>query len=275
MKTDNIVNFNRTYDKNELKNLIGWFVASYGCIKTKKLLDKLKILSLEWATDAGLSLGMGDLKIPPSKVDIVNNANNFLGRNIRKYKNGKLNIGSILQRENEIWCITSENLKNEVLNNLRQDDLLNPLYIMTISGARGNISQVKQLVGMRGFMSDSQGNLINLPIKTNFKEGISVMEYFISCYGARKGLIDTAIKTADSGYLTRRLVYAAQGLVIKKANCFTQYNTQVLISKKDKEAFNSLKNRLLGRVVAQTIVNDKNKILIGFGQDICNVRFEL
>lgn len=273
MKIENSVNCNRIFDKKELQNLIGWFITNYGSIKTKELLDRIKIFSLKYATEAGISLGLDDLQIPPSKIDMVKNAENILKGIKRQQRNGKLNFVDLTERESDIWSITNENLKNEVLRNLRRVDLLNPLYMMTNSGARGNLSQVKQLVGMRGLMADVQGNVINLPIKSNFKEGLNIVEYFVSCYGARKGLIDTALKTANAGYLTRRLIYAAQGLVIKKPDCFTQYNSLVVISKKEKEKYRSLKGKLIGRVIAKTIKDEKsNTILFSLGQDICNVR---
>lgn len=276
MKTENVLNFNTIFDKNELRNLIGWFIANYGSIKTKILLDRLKNFSLTYATSAGISLGLGDLQIPSSKVYMVKNAENILGGIKKRYRNSKVNSVEVSKRENEIWSIISENLKNEVLNNLRRIDLVNPLYIMTVSGARGNLAQAKQLIGMRGFMSDTQGNVIDLPIKSNFKEGLNIVEYFISCYGARKGLIDTALKTANSGYLTRRLVYSAQGLVIKKSDCFTRLTTLVVVLRNEKEKYRSLKSKLLGRIIAETIRDEKSgKILFSFGQDICNVRVEL
>jgi DNA-directed RNA polymerase subunit beta' len=276
MRTNNIVDFNITFDKNELKNLIEWFITNFGSARTKILLDRLKDFSLKYATNAGFSLGLGDLQIPPSKEGIRKYADRVMRVIRRRCRNRKLNSAEISQRENDIWNTASENLKNEVLNNLRQADLLNPLYIMTISGARGNLAQVKQLVAMRGLMSDSQGNVIDLPIKTNFKEGLNIVEYFISCYGARKGLIDTALKTANSGYLTRRLVYSAQALVVKKSDCFTLLGTLILIPKNEKAKYASLKAKLLGRIIAKTIKDQKSgKILFSFGQDICNVRFEL
>lgn len=269
-------NFNRTFDKSELSILIGWFVMNFGSLRTKPLLDELKNFSLTYATLSGVSLGLEDLQIPPSKVDMVKNADNILKGILRRCRNSKLYFAEILERENEIWSITSENLKNEVLNNLRKIDLLNPLYVMTISGARGNLSQVKQLVGMRGWMSDTQGNLINLPIKSNFKEGLNIVEYFISCYGARKGLIDTALKTANAGYLTRRLVYAAQGIVIKKSDCLTPLKTIVIIKEKEKQDYKALRSKLLGRIIVGTIkCENSDKILFSSGQDICNVRLEL
>jgi DNA-directed RNA polymerase subunit beta' len=143
---------------------------------------------------------------------------------------------------------------------------------MTLSGARGSIAQVKQLIAMRGLVSDSQGNLITFPIKSNFKEGLNTVEYFISCYGARKGLIDTALKTANAGYLTRRLIYTVQGLIIKKSDCFTTYSDSIVLQGQIKEEFKLLKNKLLGRVVSETVKDEKTgEILISAGQDICNV----
>jgi len=146
--------------------------------------------------------------------------------------------------------------------------------MMTLSGARGNISQIKQLVGMRGIMSDSRGEVINLPIKSNFKQGLNIIEYFISCYGARKGLVDTALKTANSGYLTRRLVFVSQDQIIKQPNCYTKYSDLISINSLSKLGFSSLKSKLLGRVISKDVFSfNGDKKLISFGQDICNVWF--
>lgn len=131
MNTENVVNFNKTFDKNELRNLIAWFIANYGSIKTKSLLDRLKQFSLTHDTSAGISLGLGDLQIPSSKVYMVKNAQNILNGMNKRYRNNKVNHIEVFKRENDIWSIISENLKNEVLNYLRRVDLLNPLLMMT------------------------------------------------------------------------------------------------------------------------------------------------
>jgi DNA-directed RNA polymerase subunit beta' len=272
MKSENLICFNKTFDKNEIKNLINWFIINYGNIRTKKLLDKLKTLGFKYATEAGISLGIEDLKIPSTKKILFQNTEKILSKNDTKYQKGILSSINTQEKITQSWNTTNELLKNEVITNFRQTDLLNPLYMMTLSGARGNLSQIKQLVGMRGLMADSQGEIINLPIKSNFKEGLNAIEYFISCYGARKGLIDTALKTANSGYLTRRLVYVSQGQVIKKPDCFTKRNNLILNLKNNKKEFKYLKEKLIGRVLARTIKDKStNKIIASYGQDICNV----
>lgn len=272
MESKNYIYFNKTFDKNEIKNLINWFIINYGNIRTRKLLDKLKELGFKYATEAGISLGIEDLKIPQVKSTLFKNTQKTLKKNDREFQKGKLSSINNLEKITQTWNITNELLKDEVIKNFKQTDLLNPLYMMTLSGARGNISQIRQLVGMRGLMADSQGEIINLPIKSNFKEGLNIIEYFISCYGARKGLIDTALKTANSGYLTRRLVYVSQGQIIKKPDCFTKRTKLITTTKNNKKEYKILKDNLLGRVIAKEIKEERtNKILASYGQDICNV----
>lgn len=275
MKTKNIINFNKTFDKNEMRNLISWFLTNYGNIRTKRLLDKLKEVGFKYATEAGISLGIEDLKIPTTKKLYLQNTENILEKNYNRYIKGQISSIDQIEKITQEWNTTNELLKMEVIKNFRQTDLLNPLYMMTLSGARGNISQIKQLVGMRGLMADSQGEIISLPIKNNFKEGLNVIEYFISCYGARKGLIDTALKTANSGYLTRRLIYVSQSQVIRKPDCSTKYSIIITSNYKNKKDYKLLKQKLIGRVLSKSIENhDSKKILASQGQDICNVRFE-
>nr|YP_010700493.1 RNA polymerase subunit beta' [Strombomonas costata]WCH63639.1 RNA polymerase subunit beta' [Strombomonas costata] len=261
---------NKTFDKKEIRSLIEWFLNNYGGIRTIKLLDKLKALGFKQASIAGISLGIDDLKIPETKKILFKNTEKDLNKIEIKAKNGRINSLNRLDKITETWNRTNELLKDEVIKNLRQTDLLNPVYMMTFSGARGNISQIKQLIGMRGLMSDSQGEIINLPIKSNLKEGLKIPEYFISCYGARKGLVDTAIKTANSGYLTRRLIYAAQSLIVKKNDCKSKYNKLLLSLKKDKKYYKILQEKILGRVIARDIYDKrKNKVIASAGQDIC------
>lgn len=262
---------NQTQNKGELKKLIDWFIRNYGNIRTAKLLDKLKLLGFENSTLSGISIGINDLLIPPSKASILQNSTFSLKKNKTRFDKGKINKIRYLEKTINIWNQTNEKLKDEILKIFRESNTLNPLLIMTLSGARGNISQVKQLVGMRGLMSDSQGEIIDLPIKNNFKEGLNLTEYFISCYGARKGLIDTALKTANSGYLTRRLIFVAQNQIIKKSDCKTIYMQAILNLKKSKNEYNINKQNLIGRVLAKEIYfKNTEKIIAGIGQDICN-----
>ena len=245
--------FNNTVNKNQLKEILNWFIKNFGSLRTQKVLDKLKQIGFQQATQTGISLNIEDLKIPLTKKNIILNTEKQAKEITNHYEKGKLNTVKKTEKLNKIWNTANELLKNEVLMNFRQTNLLNPLYMMTFSGARGNISQIKQLVGMRGLMSDSKGEIIDLPIKSNFKEGLNSIEYFISCYGARKGLIDTALKTANSGYLTRRLIYASQSQIINKPNCNTKYCEMILINNKTKENYTRTIENLIGRVLAKEI----------------------
>jgi DNA-directed RNA polymerase subunit beta' len=198
---EKLLRFNKIFDKTEVKKFIDWFLHNYGSIRTVQLLDKIKSLGFIYATKAGISIGLDDLKIPQLKVNIILHNENILKNTYKQVINGKLNFVQHMRRVQKVWNTINEILTIEVVKNFRQSDLLNPVYMMVFSGARGNLSQVKQLVGMRGFFSNSEGQVIDLPIKSNLKEGLNIVEYFTSCYGARKGIIDTALKTADAGYV--------------------------------------------------------------------------
>lgn len=260
---------NKTFDKNEIKKLIEWFLTNYGTIRTSKLLDKLKNIGFKYTTLAGISIGMEDLNIPVTKKNLFQNTEKDLEKSKFLLKQGKTTLIENANKITKSWNTTNEIIKQDLIKSFREKDLLNPVYIMTFSGARGNLSQIRQLIGMRGLMSDSKGEIINLPIKSNLKEGLKVTEYFISCYGARKGLIDTALKTANSGYLTRRLIYVTQNQVIEQTNCGSKksFNLQI---KKGKRIYNNLKEKIIGKVLAKNVINKKKKLTIASsGQDIC------
>lgn len=266
--------FNKTINKSEIKNLVNWYIYNFGSLRAQKLIDELKIIGFKYATNIGISLNLEDLKIPKIKENILENTDRKVKLISKKYEKGKISEIKRLEKINKEWNNANEILKNEIILNYRQSNLLNPLYIMSLSGARGNISQIKQIIGMRGLMSDSQGEIINLVITSNFKEGLNIIEYFISCYGARKGLVDTALKTANSGYLTRRLIYSSQSQIITQQNCYTQYKKLITISTKNKEKYKETKENLIGNIIAKDIINENNEIIAKSGQDICNVRFE-
>ncbi len=274
MKKNLQLNINKNQTKNELKNLINWFTQNYGSIRTTKLIDSLKKLGFKYSTQAGISLGIEDLLIPKIKKELLSDSENKLESMEYNSNKGYLNNILYIEKVVQIWDQTNEKLREEIINNFRQTNLINPLYMMTLSGARGNISQIKQLIGMRGLISDSQGEIIDLPIKNNFKEGLNIIEYFISCYGARKGLVDTALKTANSGYLTRRLIYTSQSVLIKQPNCKTMYKNLVVGLQKSKKNYKNSKNNLLGRVLARDIKNLENRIIASENQDICNFTFK-
>jgi DNA-directed RNA polymerase subunit beta' len=264
---------NKNFNKNEIKKLIDWFIPNYGSIKTTKFLDKIKAIGFKYATNAGISIGIEDLKIPKSKEKLFKSTQEKINEIQKELNNGNINILDNTEKTTKYWNTTNEILKDKAINTFRETNLLNPVYMMTFSGARGNISQIKQLIGMRGLMSDSTGNVADLPIKSNLKEGLKIIEYFISCYGARKGLIDTALKTANSGYLTRKIIYASQNQIIKKIKCKSYKGTLVLNDKKSKNFYKITKEKILGRILSKDIKN-KEKIIFSKGQDICNYVFK-
>jgi DNA-directed RNA polymerase subunit beta' len=234
--------------------------------------DKLKELGFHYATRAGISISVEDLRVPPTKRDLLSKTNEDIKLTEQRYSRGEITAVERFQKVIDTWNNSSESLKDEVIKYFRETDPLNPVYIMAFSGARGNISQVRQLVGMRGLMSDPQGQIIDLPIKSNFREGLTVTEYVISCYGARKGLVDTALRTADSGYLTRRLVDVAQDIIIREVDCGTGRGI-ILKDMTDKnKVLIPLESRLLGRVLFETIYTpDTAEIIAHSNQDIDSI----
>ena len=245
--------FNTCFDKNHLKTVIAWFLEQYGEKITVDLVETLKQVGFHQATRAGVSLGVDDLKIPPQKKILLSQASVKMNDVTTAIQTGNLTSVEKSQRLIDTWNQTSETLRQTAVHNFRTTNPVNPVYMMAFSGARGNISQVRQLVAMRGLMADPQGAILEFPIQSNFREGLTVTEYLISCYGARKGLVDTALRTATSGYLTRRLVDAVQHVVVHVTDCQTKKGIVI----KD----NNLENRLIGRVLFQDILLNQTKIL--------------
>ncbi len=253
-KNINFLYFNKTFNKSRLKKLIYWSITLFGEKKTVDLVEILKKLGYSYATKAGLSLSIDDLQIPLIKNKLLFNTESKLNYTNQDVEKSYLTSIEYFSQVIDTWNNTNEILKQEVINNFKNKDVLNPVYMMAFSGARGNISQVRQLVGMRGLMADPSGRIINFPIQSNFREGLTLTEYVISCYGARKGVVDTALRTATSGYLTRRLVDVAQHVIIRSYDCLTSrgiylYDLKTTNNKK----LLSLKNRLIGRVLAEDI----------------------
>jgi hypothetical protein len=249
--------WNQTFDKGRLKIFVLWFLKKYGEHKTIELVEELKNIGFKYATKAGISLGIEDLKIPPKKYSLLMDAEQLSLATIKQYKRGEITGVERFQRLIDTWHRTSERLKQEVIDNFEATDILNPVYMMAFSGARGNISQVRQLVGMRGLMSDPQGQIIDFPIRSNFREGLTLTEYIISSYGARKGIVDTALRTANAGYLTRRLVDVAQHVIISNFDCGTKRGIFLTDMKEGNKTIYSLQNRLIGRVLARDVYNNK------------------
>ena len=249
----NQVFFNTCFDKNHLKTVIAWFLEQYGEKVTVDLVETLKQVGFHQATRAGVSLGVDDLKIPPQKKTLLSQASFKMNDVTYAIQTGNLTSVEKSQRLIDTWNQTSETLRQTAVQNFRTTNPVNPVYMMAFSGARGNISQVRQLVAMRGLMADPQGAILEFPIQSNFREGLTVTEYLISCYGARKGLVDTALRTATSGYLTRRLVDAVQHVVVQVTDCQTFKG--ILI--KDK----NLEHRLVGRVLFQDVYLNSTTIV--------------
>ena len=212
---------NEVINKKKLQELILIAFNNYGIVKSSVIVDKIKNLTFHYATKSGISLSIEDLRVPYTKKDLITLTTSEVNLTTEKYSIAQITNVERFQKIIDIWNNASNTLKEEVVTYFRESDPLNSLYVMAFSGARGNISQVRQLVGMRGLMADQKGQIIDLPIKSNFREGLNVTEYIISSYGARKGLVDTALRTADSGYLTRRLVDVAQDIIVREDDCGT------------------------------------------------------
>nr|QSH89968.1 RNA polymerase beta'' subunit [Glycine max]WEY34794.1 RNA polymerase beta'' subunit [Glycine soja]QSH90051.1 RNA polymerase beta'' subunit [Glycine max]QSH90217.1 RNA polymerase beta'' subunit [Glycine max]QSH90382.1 RNA polymerase beta'' subunit [Glycine max] len=217
----NLVFHNKVIGGTAIKRLISRLIDHFGMAYTSHILDQVKTLGFRQATDTSISLGIDDLLTIPSKGWLVQDAEqqSFILEQHHHY--GNVHAVEKLRQSIEIWYATSEYFRQEMNPNFRMTDPFNPVHIMSFSGARGNASQVHQLVGMRGLMSDPQGQMIDLPIQSNLREGLSLTEYIISCYGARKGVVDTAVRTSDAGYLTRRLVEVVQHIVVRRTDCGT------------------------------------------------------
>lgn len=255
-------------DRAAMRRLIGKLVGSNGNVYTTSILDQLKSLGFEYATRAGISLGVDDLLASPSKQMLIKDAESQARFSEENCNRGYIDAIEKLRQIVETWHSTSEFLKREMNPNFHIMEPLNPVHMMSFSGARGSVSQVHQLVGMRGLMSNPQGRIIDLPIQSNLREGLSITEYIISCYGARKGVVDTAIRTADAGYLTRRLVEVAQHLIIRNLDCFTFRGIYVPSIKSDQGyRYISSEDRLIGRVLARSI-NINNRCVALRNEDI-------
>nr|USM10389.1 RNA polymerase beta'' subunit [Centaurium erythraea subsp. majus] len=221
VERSNLVFHTKSIDGTAMKRLISRLIDHFGMAYTSHILDQVKTLGFQQATATSISLGIDDLLTIPSKGWLVQDAEQQSLILEKHHHYGNVHAVEKLRQSIEIWYATSEYLRQEMNPNFSMTDPCNPVYIMSFSGARGNASQVHQLVGMRGLMSDPQGQMIDLPIQSNLREGLSLTEYIISCYGARKGVVDTAVRTSDAGYLTRRLVEVVQHIVVRRTDCGT------------------------------------------------------
>ncbi len=247
----NYIYQNTLISKKELKQLLAWSFTEYNSMQACSLADELKYLGFKYASQAGISISIEDLRVPFVKNQMLENAHQEILNAEKICLKGKITDVERFQKIIDTWSVTSESLKDEVVSYFKSYDPLNSVYIMAFSGARGNLSQVRQLVGMRGLMSDPSGEILQLPIKKNFREGLTITDYLMSGYGARKGIVDTALKTANSGYLTRRLIDVAQDIIIRERDCQTQHSCLV----NDFQTNDQVLGRLLSKPVYHPITN--------------------
>jgi len=254
--------FNKAAGKKQLSDIIWRCYQVAGQQSTVETLDRLKELGFAEATKAGVSIGISDMIIPKEKELQLSNAYKQIKQVEQQYRKGIITDGERYNKIIDIWTHAGDEISNVMFRTLEHNEgrkELNPVYLMVDSGARGNRQQVKQLAGMRGLMAKPSGEIIERPITSNFREGLSVLEYFISTHGARKGLADTALKTADSGYLTRKLVDAAQDVIINELDCGTVNGITVRSIYEGDEEVVDLATRIVGRVSCETVVDPVTK----------------
>ena len=250
---------NTLIGKKQLRQLLAWSFTNYDSMQACALADELKYLGFKYASQAGISISIEDLKIPFVKNVMLEKANQEIQNGEKIYLKGKITDVERFQKIIDTWSLTSESLKDQIIYFFKNYDPLNSVYIMAFSGARGNLSQVRQLVGMRGLMSDPSGQIMNLPIKKNFREGLTITDYLMSGYGARKGIVDTALKTANSGYLTRRLIDVAQDILIREKDCLTTHSFLFSITDSNQ---NEIEEKLLGRILSKPVFEPQAHQLI-------------
>ena len=238
---------NKVFTKNEMSGFVSDLVEYYGAIAVAHLLDVLKDMGFRYASVAGVTISKNDIVVPPDKDEILQGYEVKVRHIQNEYLRGNLTDSERRERVTDLWTAATEEVADAMEKNFRR---LNPVYMMANSGARGSFKQIRQLAGMRGLMASPKGEIIERPIKANFMEGLGVLEYFISTHGARKGLADTALRTADSGYLTRRLVDVAQEVVIREHDCGTIKYIEMALRKNDR-----LNELLLGRALAVDIAD--------------------
>jgi DNA-directed RNA polymerase subunit beta' len=268
---------NELLDKRKMEGLVAEAYRKLGNYQTCQFLDELKTIGFEYATKAGITVGIDDIVIPPEKPMKIEDAHRLVEQIQAQYKKGVITDGERYNKIIDIWTHTTSDISEVMFDRLSEaDNGFNPVFMMADSGARGSKEQIRQLAGMRGLMAKPQkkiigqvGEIIETPITSNFREGLSVLEYFISTHGARKGLADTALKTADAGYLTRRLVDVAQDVIITEIDCGTIMGLNIGALKEGEEVIEPLQDRILGRVALEDVENPiTEKILAPAGEEI-------
>ena len=239
-------------DKKMLGKIVDKCIAVHDVTETANVLDRIKALGFKYSTKGAITISVSDMEIPAAKAELLDGAEKEIEKITKLFKRGLLSDDERHDALVQTWSKTVDDVTNALVDSL---DEFNPIYMMAKSGARGSIDQIRQLAGMRGLMADTQGRTIEVPIKANFREGLNVQEYFISSHGARKGLTDTALRTADSGYLTRRLVDVSQDVIIREDDCGTEDYLVVKDIKDGNEIIEGFKDRLVGRTCAEDIIH--------------------
>ena len=249
--------------KKQLKKILEKVINTHGATKTAEVLDDIKSMGYKYSTRAAMTVSISDMTVPPQKPEMIQNAQDTVDRITRNFKRGLITEEERYKEVVETWKQTDDALTKALLDGL---DAYNNIFMMADSGARGSDKQIKQLAGMRGLMADTTGHTIELPIKSNFREGLDVLEYFMSAHGARKGLSDTALRTADSGYLTRRLVDVSQDLIVREVDCCEGKDEipgmYVEAFADGKEEIESLQERITGRFSCETIKDRDGNVIV-------------
>ncbi len=252
-------------DKKLLGKIIDASIKVHGITETATLLDDVKAMGYKYSTIGAITVGVADMEIPKEKQQYLQEAEDEIDKVVRNFRRGLLTDDERYQRVINIWNSTSDKVTNALMDNLKQ---LNPIYMMANSGARGSVNQIRQLAAMRGLMADTSGRTIEIPIRANFREGLTVLEYFISTHGARKGLTDTALRTADSGYLTRRLVDVSQEVIVREDDCGTDDGIIVTDIMDGNEVIEPLIDRLEGRTIIGDLKTENGEIIAHDGDMI-------
>lgn len=252
MLPERVKNYYVTYGKKELKKLISILYKEYGFAITAELINDIKNFGYHYATFAAVTVGIEDLEVPKEKKAILEEADKEIEKIEADYISGKIINEERYRKTVTVWSKATDEVTRKMMEGL---DQFNPVYMMANSGARGSIAQMRQLAAMRGLMADTTGRIIEIPIKANFREGLSILEFFMSSHGARKGLADTALRTADSGYLTRRLVDIAHEVIVNEEDCGTHQGIEVADLTVDGNVIEKLGERIQGRVLAEDLVH--------------------
>jgi DNA-directed RNA polymerase subunit beta' len=245
--------------KKKLEDIIGKCFRQHGNTVTAKMLDHMKAMGFKFSTRGAITVSVSDMIIPPKKQELISEAREIVDKYQKAYRKGLISDEERYDKVIQIWTKTTEDVTNALMDNL---DRLNNIQIMAHSGARGSKNQIRQLAGMRGLMANATGKTVEIPIVSNFREGLSVLEYFISTTGARKGLADTALRTADSGYLTRRLVDVSQDVIVREMECGSEDGIVVKVFKDGNEVIEPFKERIIGRYPVEDVLHPETKELL-------------